>query len=549
MLEPQKVRLPILQASAPAALEPFALPAAPFFPKDLPPIDFAALRLDERPTLRTSSYTIYVDLPGNADEMLLVHSYTGAYDKVTRRVATYLRSLEIHRPPKPLYGEWSPEPPVDGHAVPPSDVTIQTLKKRGYLTTMTTDEEEAFFGQTAAKFHHASIHKAPAYILMPTYQCNLRCHYCFQDHMRTDPAYRHLLRVIDRPMVDRLFKGMQSIERGHGIPEGAHLVRNITLFGGEPLLEESRPIIGYIIEKALELGKAQLSAISNATDLHVYEDLLGPEKIAFIQVTIDGPPREHDLRRVYEDGGGTFERIARNVTMALDRGTQIAVRMNVDRGNIHLLPELAEEIIRRGWDKYPIFTAYAAPIHPAYDGTDKDPLFNSWELNKALEALKEGYPEVGLLRRQDDSLTAGARRILQKRSDPLPGFRSSFCGAHNKMYVLDPFGDLYACWERTGDPSVRIGTIAEDGTALVSPATMASWRSRSVATNPVCRKCRYATYCGGGCAVLAEGQSGDMHANHCDGFQKRFRASVAEAYVAHVSGDAAVVPAELPCDM
>jgi hypothetical protein len=38
--------------------------------------------------LRTSSYTSYLDLPGNQDEMLLVHTYTGA-----------LRSLEAGRPP------------------------------------------------------------------------------------------------------------------------------------------------------------------------------------------------------------------------------------------------------------------------------------------------------------------------------------------------------------------------------------------------------------------------------------------------------------------
>lgn len=60
--------------------------------------------------LRTSSYTIYVDLPEDKEQMLLVHGYTGAYDKVSQRVATYLRSLEVKHPPKPLYGVWSPEP-------------------------------------------------------------------------------------------------------------------------------------------------------------------------------------------------------------------------------------------------------------------------------------------------------------------------------------------------------------------------------------------------------------------------------------------------------
>ena len=81
--------------------------------------------------LRTSSYCIYVDLPGNKQEMLLVHGYTGAYDKVSRAVATYVRSLEIGRPPKPLYGDWSPEPCTDEQPPIPADQVIETLRQRG----------------------------------------------------------------------------------------------------------------------------------------------------------------------------------------------------------------------------------------------------------------------------------------------------------------------------------------------------------------------------------------------------------------------------------
>lgn len=52
-------------------------------------------------SLRTSSYVIYVDLPKDADSMLLVHGYTGAFDKVDKKVADYLRLLEPVKAPKP----------------------------------------------------------------------------------------------------------------------------------------------------------------------------------------------------------------------------------------------------------------------------------------------------------------------------------------------------------------------------------------------------------------------------------------------------------------
>jgi uncharacterized protein len=367
--------------------------------------------------------------------------------------------------------------------------------------------------------------------------------------MRTDPAYHHLLRTIDQSMVDRIFKGMSNIDAAHGISVGAEVNRNIILFGGEPLLEQSRPIVAYLLETAFSLGKATVSAITNATDLHAYQDLLGPDKISHLQVTIDGPAREHDKRRVYADGSGSFARIAENISMALDRGVNISVRINVDRANIGQMHELAEELIARGWPSRPGFSAYVAPVHAANDRTSERTTFNTWELDQAMAEVAARHPAIAGIGGQDDGLVVQARRIFEKRSDPLPRFRSSFCGAHTSMYVIDAFGDIYACWERTGDPSIRLGAIREDGAVVMNSAIMGMWRNRSVTSNPVCRKCRYASYCGGGCAVLAEGQTGSMYTNHCDGFSKRFRTSVATAYGEHVAGIQRDAHPDRICDM
>jgi len=125
--------------------------------------------------VRTSSYTIYVDLPDNSDEMLVVHGYSGAYDKVSRRVATFLRALETTKPPKPLYGTWTPEPPIDGQVTSPSAATLGVLKQRGYLTDLTPQQETEHFSRVATNLHQQSMR--PNYIFMPTYDCNLRCGY------------------------------------------------------------------------------------------------------------------------------------------------------------------------------------------------------------------------------------------------------------------------------------------------------------------------------------------------------------------------------------
>lgn len=498
--------------------------------------------------LRASSYIIFVDLPDNKEQMLLVHGYTGSYDLVSQKVATYVRSLETGKLPRPLYGVWTPAPAIEGEIEQPSGQTVELLKRRGYLTEKTVEEEEAFFSKIARKLHEKALRALPTFVLMPTYDCNLRCPYCFQDHMRTNPTFSHLLRAMTKPIIERIFAGILDIETYHDMPPADQYVRRIGFFGGEPLLARNRRVIDAVINKANSLGKSSFWAVSNATELETYQDLLNPECISSVQVTIDGPMEEHDKRRVHADGSGSYEKIAKNVTMALEQGVSIQLRMNIDRNNIQFLPTFAEEIIARGWNTYPRFTAYTAPIHAANDNVDARTTFNSWTLDKALNKLREEYPAMQVIRRPDDALQDRARALIENKG--IPQLHAEFCGAHASMYVIDPFANIYSCWERTGNENIRSGYISPEG-KYVSDKLNAMWRSRDVTTNKICRQCRYALNCGGGCAVYAESNSNGengIFTNHCDGYAARFRASVAEAYLNHVNGVQATQVVATDCD-
>lgn len=500
--------------------------------------------------LRTSSYTIYVELQEQPEHMLLVHGYTGGYDKVSRSVADYLRSQEAGSPAQPLYGEWKSEPALERTAVAaPSERTIDVLKRRGYMTSMSVAEEEGFFARTAKKRHQRALQHGTAYIFMPTYNCNLRCPYCFQDHMRTQPEYAHLLRTMRPEVVDRIFAAMPVLEREHGVEEGDDFTRNIGFYGGEPFLAVHRPIIEYIMNKARSMGPVRFWAVSNATELEAYEDLLGPDGVAQVQITLDGPPDEHDKRRIHADGSGSFDQIARNIDLCLDRGAVVSVRMNLDKSNILHVPRLAEEIVARGWDSRRGFSVYTARVVHGNAHTKFQTSFaTTWELDQAIDDLRIAYPAMRVIGRPDDGMQARARRLFDDRAHGLSHLKSSFCGAHTGMYIFDPFGDIYACWERTGDERIRIGRVLDGGQVEMNEGLTKMWHSRTPASNPTCRKCRYALHCGGGCAVLAEGQNGKFYSNYCDGYGERFRHSVAQAYLDHVSG-AEVVEQARVCDL
>lgn len=498
--------------------------------------------------MRTSSYVIYVDLPDHNDEMLLVHGYTGAYDRVARNVSAFLRQREAGHVPRPLYGAWEEAKADDPSIEPPCDATLENLKARGYLTEMSVEEEEEFLVANVDRWHVARAMQAPQFIFMPTYDCNLRCAYCFQAHMRNNPEFRPLLRTMDAATVDRIFVAMPRLEAVHGVGEHNRPPRSIGFFGGEPLLRQSRPIVEHIMNRARECGEARFWAVTNATQLDAYEDLLGPDGIATIQITLDGPPKEHDTRRVYPDGSGSYSQIAPNIAMALRQGAQVQVRVNVDRDNVADLPSVAQLAIEAGWPESPGFSIHTAPINAVNGTTDPHTTFSTWQLRQAMDELREGHPEMAVFTRPDERLRRSVHRIFTEKLDPTPLMKSAFCSAHDRMYIFDAFADIYACWERTGDSKVRIGRVLEDGGIESNSPMLKQWRSRNASSNPVCSRCRYVLHCGGGCAILAETRHGRFFGNHCDAFGQRFRASVAEAYADLREGRSVTQATEAVCD-
>jgi len=496
---------------------------------------------------------IHVDLPNEADKILIIQGYTGAYDVVSRSVAEFLRANEPERH-VPAQGAW-PAETRPRNVVTPSDETLAVLRKRGYLTDTDVVEERERVRNLANRCHETELQSKPHYVLMMSYDCNLRCGYCFQDHMRTNPAYRHLLRAMDRPMIDRLMRAIRSIDTKHRQGESK---RNITMFGGEPLLASSREVVEYLIQQAG--SESDIHAVTNATELQHYLDLLRPDAIKSIQITIDGPRAEHDRRRIRPDGSGSFDAILDNLALAADRPVEISVRINTDRINVERLPELAKVFCDRSLDLKSNVYVYAAVMHATNENVDKRDTFSQYALTKRIRELEASHPEMAVIHGPNDELKSRLRRIMRK-GDPWREFRASYCGAHTSMYTFDPFGDIYACWERTGDPSIRIGTIDEQGEVHLQhslpgqepdPAKRAprklpvigkpkisgieAWRGRTIATNDTCVSCKYAFYCGGGCAAEAVDHKNEYYTNFCSGFQERFRVSAAQTFVELQSG-------------
>lgn len=475
--------------------------------------------------VRVSNYTILADL--ERDETLLLHGYSGAWDVVTRDAASSIRRMRRGDGFKPLIGQPFDDPEEAGPVSRLDPRLEDYLLGRGYLTDKAPEDEYAIVADLAGRTHALASSQAPDFVLALSYACNLACSYCFQDSLRSDPANAPRLRAMSASQVDRLFGVMDQIQ-ARCAPEVRNAPRRITLFGGEPLTPQLRPVVEHVLARLRARGAFTLAAVTNGTHLDHYADLLGPDGVSFLQVTMDGPPEVHDARRIGSGGEPTFARIAENIQVALNQGAQVKLRVNVDQGNLSGLARLAELIHMRGWFRHPDFSAYATPVHESSETTHESCGFGSWKLRQGMAELALTQPLVAAIAGPDAPWERRVRDLLAGRRDPLLSLQPSFCGAHTQAWVFDALGDVYACWERAGYPEERIGRVLPDGELVLDPERHAAWRGRTIAANPVCGRCPYAFYCGGGCALMAQAATGRLNANYCDDFSRRFKAVAVE---------------------
>jgi uncharacterized protein len=250
--------------------------------------------------MKTSNYVIYTHVPEN-DEYYLVHGYSGAVDHVSPAVVRYLLDRADPEQTWHVKDQEAAAASLDGRDLPePAAETVEMLRSRGYLTEMSSAEEREYVGRLSGFLHRKNLEgSAPAFMFVPSYECNLRCPYCYEAETRVQLSKLKVLRNTLTPeMVDAAYRSMDVIA-GARFPgrENPPRKTTITLYGGEPLALENLPVVEYICEKGAERGYT-FSAITNAVDLHHFLHLLGPGKIEFLQITLDGPKAIHDRKRI-----------------------------------------------------------------------------------------------------------------------------------------------------------------------------------------------------------------------------------------------------------
>ncbi|MBS4039192.1 MAG: radical SAM protein [Flavobacteriales bacterium] len=390
-----------------------------------------------------------------------------------------------------------------------SDI-IQLMIERRYLF-QTEADYYYFIEELDNKMEALEESSIPNFLIVPTYDCNLNCSYCYEKTYEIKDT--DISKQIQ--LIDQQFAIINDIVKKHKekFPHNEEHVC-VTIMGGEPLLGTNLEVITQIFQKSKENGYL-VNIISNGVDLDRYLELFGDYKevLEFIQITVDGTQEIHDTRRVFYNKKGSFQRIMKNIELGLQNGIKTYVRVNVDNSNIDNLPDLANQLV----ELYKWNENLKPYLYLLQDGGCAGQTYIIDE--------KIGIEKIFELEKKNSNM-----RVFYKKFHPINFIESIFenkpympvlrhCGASKNQYIFDCKANVYKCWHGIGNDSFRIGTFDTD--IAFDQEKKERWRNRSVQNIEKCKPCKYRYICGTGCpaATHMSNEEFDINKESCVDYQ------------------------------
>ena len=456
--------------------------------------------------MRPSAFNVRVPLASG--EVFLMNTLTDAQVLVSDDVVALLDRLDAGTA-------------GDAEAVQGERDAFATLAENGFLVRHLSSERAALESYFAAFREDASQLRIT---ILTTLQCNFACDYCYQGE------HAGFGRPAERMSIDTAAQVAAWIAKQVEEVQPRRLV--LTFFGGEPLLNVPAmfEIAGRSSKHAASRGVTQfVNIITNGLLLtpQVVECML-PLGLTGVKVTLDGDRETHDRMRPLRGGQGTFDRIIENVRRVAPL-VPITIGGNFDLETAGRYPALLDFLKAQDFAGRIVKVAFKPIIKPAPQNLPSGviPLrpveSNPRPLNGS--CMTAAGPSTGRAPATapgsvcdschlvDDEISLLRQETL-RRGFPAPdGVHMGPCEVYRRhSHTVGPDGSLYACPGFTGEFSLAVGHIdgrREPGLAAAARRfdRLAPWRQ--------CGDCPFIPVCGGGCAVAAHAELGDMNAPSC----------------------------------
>ncbi|MCU7917436.1 MAG: radical SAM protein [Candidatus Thiodiazotropha sp. (ex Dulcina madagascariensis)] len=315
-------------------------------------------------------------------------------------------------------------------------------------------------------------------LVATTWDCNLRCSYCFvQDHTFVG-ANQRMTPVTAKQVIDALDKGLIDAE-----------TISVHLYGGEPLT--NLPAVRAMVERSLAMpaGRFSFAVTTNGTvDTDEVIELLGKARFEVI-LSIDGPQEIHDQCRRTAGGVPTHERVLRFLHKLRER-TDCWIR--------------GSSVVRHGWglgeaETYlrtlPVDVVKAQAVRVADASSFAlQPAEKEAYLADLTAVGKQVIADLEAGRQPlDDRYSARVLQLLKGES------RERFCGAGDSIFGITPDGAIRPCILLQEEPGSSLGHVSES--AAIWREAGKRWREAH-GPREACSHCEALPLCGGGCPAM-----------------------------------------------
>ncbi len=359
---------------------------------------------------------------------------------------------------------------------------LATLVKMGFVVQNEAEDSRCIEDYFRDLKSNGSLVQAT---VLTTYACNFACPYCVEEgvkaaiHMDEETAGRCVSYICERVQEHR--------------PERLF----VTFYGGEPLLNiKAIRIVAGGLNQYCKVHSLPFSfGITTNGALLTPEvvDELKTYGLKGVKVTIDGFREQHNRKRPFANGKGSFDIIVENVYQAVEK-IDVDVGGNFDEENIESFAPLLDYLKERGLDK----KLHAVRFKPISGiPQDREGIAGSMEMDCVYSEPSTAKHMLWL-----------RRLALEKgfRTDPGVGVNACSMTANSAIFTIDPLGKIFKCPALVGHSEFEAGSITTgenpaDGTAEDL------WKR--------CLDCRYLPLCGEGCQLGAYLRFGDRYRLNC----------------------------------
>ena len=208
-------------------------------------------------------------------------------------------------------------------------------------------------------------------------------------------------------------------------------------------------------------------------------------QIQAVQISLDGDELTHDSRRFLPHSSNSFYAILRNLKALLERDFNVSCRINLDRSNLHSIPNLLDTLnqfldtLKR---KLTLSFGLILPI-AHLDKWDPNLCLTMEEFSDSVFKFSAQMSELGFL--------------IPELYPFYPTPKNTFCAAvRQNSFIIRPDGSIGKCFDCNQSIGDVFHGIAHDST---TQANLSQWLDFNPLDDDKCKNCSVLPICFGGC--------------------------------------------------